>query len=248
MSDKLYIVIPAYNEEKNIENCINDWYPIVERHNGEGKSRLFIVDDGSTDDTADLLCNALKDRPLLEYHTKKNGGHGAAVLYGYRYAIEQGADYVFQTDSDGQTESNEFDAFWQKRDGYDAIIGERLKRGDGSGRKFVENVVCLLLRMVFGIKTRDANAPFRLMRCDKLKEYIDILPQDFNIPNIMFTTFFLYFRDRTLFIPISFNSRKEGKTSINMSKMIKIGTKAIVDFGALKKKMRVIKKGRRYEA
>lgn len=248
MSDKLYIVIPAYNEEKNIENCINDWYPIVERYDSDGKSRLFIVDDGSTDNTATLLSDVSKDRPLLEYHTKKNGGHGAAVLYGYRYAIEHGADFVFQTDSDGQTDPAEFDAFWRNRDGYYAVIGERLKRGDGNGRKFVENVVCFLLRLVFGVKTRDANAPFRLMQCDKLKEYLDILPQDFNIPNIMLTAFYLYFKDSVLFIPISFSSRKEGKTSINMSKMIKIGTKALGDFGVLKKKMRLIKKERQHEA
>ena len=242
MSDILYVVIPAYNEEKNIENCINDWYPIVERYNIDGRSRLIIVDDGSTDNTALLLKDAEKNKPLLKYLVKNNGGHGAAVLYGYRYAIEHGADLVFQTDSDGQTDPAEFDAFWLKKDNYDAVIGERLKRGDGNGRKFVENVVCILLKIVFGVKTRDANAPFRLMKSDKLKEYIDILPNDFNIPNIMLTAFYLYFHDKTLFVPISFSSRKEGTTSINLPKMIKIGTKAIGDFLVLKRKMKQIKK------
>ena len=47
----LYIVIPAYNEEANIEQCIRDWYPIVEKYNGGGKSRLVIIDDGSKDKT-----------------------------------------------------------------------------------------------------------------------------------------------------------------------------------------------------
>ncbi|MBR6147673.1 MAG: glycosyltransferase family 2 protein [Lachnospiraceae bacterium] len=238
MSSKLYIVIPAYNEERNIVNCIKDWYPVVERYNCDGQSRLFIVDDGSTDDTAKLLSDAMKNRPLLQYHTKKNGGHGAAVLYGYRYAIDQGADFIFQTDSDGQTDPKEFEGFWDKRDDYDAVIGERLKRGDGRGRKFVENVVCILLRIIFGVKTKDANAPFRLMKSDKLKEYIDMLPQNFNIPNIMLTAFYLYFGNRVMFIPISFSPRKEGKTSIDMSKMIKIGIKAIVDFCSLNSKMR----------
>ena len=247
MSDKLYIVIPAYNEEKNIENCINDWYPIVERYNCNGQARLLIVDDGSKDNTAKLLNDATKNKPLLEYHTKKNGGHGTAVLYGYRHAIEKGADYVFQTDSDGQTDPEEFDVFWQNRDGYDAVIGERLERGDGPGRKFVESVVCFLLRLVFGVKTKDANAPFRLMKSDKLKKYLDILPEDFNIPNIMLTACYLYFDDSTKFIPISFKPRQEGKTSINMSKMVIIGIKAIGDFFALKKKMQLIKKERQDE-
>ena len=45
--DKLYIVIPAYNEEANIRQVIEDWYPIVEAHSGDGASRLVIIDDGS---------------------------------------------------------------------------------------------------------------------------------------------------------------------------------------------------------
>ena len=51
-NDVLYIVVPAYNEQDNIGNLINDWYPVVEKHNGAGKSRLVIVNDGSKDNTS----------------------------------------------------------------------------------------------------------------------------------------------------------------------------------------------------
>ena len=47
--DKLYIVIPAYNEEVNIQKTIQQWYPIIEKHNGGGASKMVVVNDGSTD-------------------------------------------------------------------------------------------------------------------------------------------------------------------------------------------------------
>lgn len=100
MSEVLYIVIPAYNEEENIENIVNDWYPVVVQR-GNSASSLVIIDDGSKDNTRAILEKCRQSRPLLEVHTKVNGGHGAAVLYGYKYALSQGADYIFQTDSDG---------------------------------------------------------------------------------------------------------------------------------------------------
>ena len=80
--DKLYIVIPAYNEQDNIEQVINDWYPVIEKHNGDGQSRLVIIDDGSKDSTYEKLKQYAKTRPLLTPLTKPNGGHGATVLYG----------------------------------------------------------------------------------------------------------------------------------------------------------------------
>ena len=53
--EKLYVIIPAYNEGMNIEQCIDDWYPIVERHNGNGESRLVIINDGSKDNTYEIM-------------------------------------------------------------------------------------------------------------------------------------------------------------------------------------------------
>ena len=61
----LYIVIPAYNESENIEKTIDQWYPVVERHNDEGNSRLVIINDGSKDNTYELLHKWAATRPLL---------------------------------------------------------------------------------------------------------------------------------------------------------------------------------------
>ena len=232
--DKLYIVVPAYNESANIRQLVDDWYPIIEKYHGDQESRLVVIDDGSKDNTYHLLCELAKERPLLQPITKPNGGHGATVLYGYRYAIDNNADYVFQTDSDGQTDPNEFHQFWENRKNYDAIIGKRLVRGDGAQRKFVENVVCTLLYLIFGVKIQDANAPFRLMKTSLLEKYISRLPKDFNIPNIMFTTYFVYFHEKVKFIEITFKPRQGGVNSVNVNKIIKIGWKALGDFWKLR--------------
>ena len=197
-------------------------------------SRLVVINDGSKDRTYEKLKELAERRPFLLPLTKPNEGHGPTVLFGYRYAIEKGAAWVFQTDSDGQTNPVEFEQFWEKRNEYSAIIGNRVVRGDGKDRKFVENTVCFLLRLIFGVKIEDANAPFRLMRTTLIQKYINKLPMDFNLPKIMFTTYFVYFKEKILFIPITFKPREKGTNSINPKKIIKIGWKAVGDFWKLR--------------
>ena len=235
--DKLYIVIPAYNEEANIQKTIQQWYPIIEKHSGGGASKMVVVNDGSTDDTWKILCRLSESMPLLKPLTKKNGGHGSSVLYGYNYAVEMGADYVFQTDADGQTDPGEFEEFWNLRKDYDAVIGKRTIRGDGKARKFVESTVCLLLRIIFGVKVPDANAPFQIMKSGLVKKYIKKLPKNYNLPNIMMTTYFAYYHEKLCFREISFKPRQGGVNSINIKKIIKIGWNALRDFRKLKKQM-----------
>lgn len=233
--EKLYIVIPAYNESENIKKLIDDWYPIIENHNGDFESRLVIINDGSKDNTYDIVCECAKTRPLLEVHTKPNGGHGSSVLWGYRYAISNNTDYIFQTDSDGQTSPTEFEEFWNLRSKYDAIIGNRSKRQDGASRVFVEKTLLLILKMIFGVKIPDSNAPFRLMKKELVEKYINKMPEDFNLPNVMLTTYFVYFHENVKFIDISFRPRQGGTNSINVKKIIKIGWKSLSDFSYLKK-------------
>lgn len=185
--DVLYIVIPAYNEIENISNVIIDWYPIVEKYNGNGKSRLVIVNDGSTDNTYQTVLEMQHKRPLLEVINKENSGHGATLLFAYQYVLDKGADYIFQTDSDGQTNPNEFETFWNQRKEYDMIIGHRHKREDGLSRKFVTKTLKFALKIAFGVTVTDANTPFRLMSRNTLKECIKYIPEKFNLSNVILT-------------------------------------------------------------
>ena len=72
-NDTLYIIIPAYNEEANIKNVIEDWYGIIEKIGND--SRLVIIDDGSKDNTYEIMKECAKTRPYLKAITKENSGH-----------------------------------------------------------------------------------------------------------------------------------------------------------------------------
>lgn len=141
--DSLFIVMPAYNEEENIEGVVKQWYPML--YGKDEKSRLVIADSGSTDKTHEKLKILQREYPKLEILNETPKQHGPKVIALYDYAIKQGAAYVFQTDSDGQTDPAEFDGFWENRKQYDGIFGHRNVREDGKIRAFVEKVVCLLL-------------------------------------------------------------------------------------------------------
>ena len=233
--DILYIVMPAYNEEDNILDVVTSWYPVLEGK--DPASRLVIADSGSQDRTHELLENFKADHPQLEILSDTGKQHGPKVIALYDYAIKQGADFIFQTDSDGQTLPEEFDAFWQMRHGYKGIFGHRAVRGDGKSRAFVEKVVCCLLKCYFKVKVPDANAPFRLMDAKTVATYLPKLDKDYNLPNIMMTTYFVHYGEEHTFKEVTFRPRQGGVNSINIKKIVKIGWKALGDFRRLKKAM-----------
>lgn len=233
----LYMVIPAYNESENIRQVIDDWYPVIEAHDGGGKSRLVVIDDGSRDDTYAILCEIAKTHPLLEPLTKPNGGHGATVLYGYRHALSRGADYIFQTDSDGQTLPGEFEPFWQQREQYDMVIGQRSNRQDGASRVFVTRTLRLVIRLCFGVSVPDANTPYRLMRASALREDIELIPKDFFLSNVLLSVIFTKKKRRVKYIPITFRPRQGGVNSINLPRIFRIGRQALADFRRLNREL-----------
>ena len=234
-NDRLYIVIPAYNEAANIQQVINDWYPVIERHCGEGMSRLVAIDDGSRDETLKILRELAADRPLLEVVHRSNSGHGPAIRYGYQYAADCGADYIFQTDSDGQTLPSEFEPFWLARKENDMVIGWRNSRKDGPGRVFVSAALRLVILLTFGIFVRDANTPYRLMNADTLRQDLDLIPEDFFLSNVLLTVIFTKKKRRIRYIPITFRPRQGGTNTINMRRIFRIGREAVAAFLRIRK-------------
>ncbi len=180
--DKIYFVLPAYNEEANIEEVIAQWHPICEQINAEGNEALLVIaNDGSKDKTFAIMQSLQSKYPLLKPLDKENSGHGSTVLYLYHYAINNNADYIFQTDSDGQTLPEEFWQMWNNRHNYDFQIGTRGGRQDGASRVFVTKTLRLVVWLMFHVWVKDANTPFRLLKVDKLKPILDVFPQDYGI-------------------------------------------------------------------
>ena len=236
---KIYFVMPAYNEAENIEETVNQWYSVIEKlSEGGNDPRLVIANDGSKDNTFAIMNQLTGKYPCLVPLDKPNSGHGATVLHLYRYAIENEAEYIFQTDSDGQTNPDDFWQMWENREKYDFQIGNRKERQDGVSRVFVTKILQIVVWLMFHEWVIDANAPFRLMNTKKLQKIMEVIPQDFFLCNVAISTIAVKWDYNIGWYDISFKPRQGGVNSINLKRIIKIGFKAIGDFMRINKKIK----------
>jgi glycosyltransferase involved in cell wall biosynthesis len=226
--DKLYIVIPAYNEEASIEKVAREWHKVAAKVGGD--SRLLILNDGSKDGTLSVLRQLENQLGLLEIIDKPNSGHGPTCLYGYKQALQNGADYVFQTDADGQTLPSDFWPFWEHRGQHDFIIGYRTSRGDGLMRWVISRVLRCVLYLIFGVYVKDANVPFRLMKAGALQKYLPQIPENFYLANALLPVLLVRGKENILWQKIGFVERINGKASVPLKKMAKVGWKVTKDF------------------
>lgn len=233
--DTLYLIMPAYNEQDNIKTVVEQWYPIIEQTGA--KARMVVINDGSQDATGTILRALEEEHPQLLSISKANEGHGAALLHGYHFAIEQGADYIFQTDSDGQTLPDEFWPLWREREKCGMLIGDRVNRQDGFSRVMVTKVLRLILFCIFGVWIKDANTPFRLMKAEELKELLSVIPPKYNLSNVMISVLYTK-KKEVIYFPITFRPRQGGVNSINLRKIVRIGKRALKDFIVIKRSMR----------
>lgn len=232
--EKIFFVLPAYNEAENIDRTIAQWYPVVEKINGmeDCCATLVIANDGSKDDTYERMVR-LKEQSTIENFVpldKANGGHGQTVLYLYRYALAHGADYIFQTDSDGQTNPDEFWQMFEHRKEFDFQVGYRKGRQDGFSRIVVTKTLRLVVWLMFHVWVTDANTPFRLMKREKLQAIMKVIPEDYALCNVAITAIAVKWHYVLKFYEIEFKPRQGGINSINLRRIFNIGRKALSDF------------------
>ncbi len=231
----IYFVLPAYNERDNIEDVVRQWHPVVEKCGPD--SRLVIANDGSKDDTFQILASLQQKYPQLIALDKPNSGHGATVLFLYRYALEQHADFIFQTDSDGQTNPDEFWQMFDNRERYDFQIGYRKGRQDGFSRVFVTKTLRLVVWLLFHVWVTDANTPFRLMKAQRLQAILEQVPKDFFLANVAISAIAVKWNESVKFYPITFRPRQGGVNSINLKRIFRIGWQALGDFRRINKNL-----------
>lgn len=203
---KVLIVVPCYNEEKNIERTIEG---IIEKGYD-----YVIIDDGSKD--ASLEIARKNDYHVI--HLSNNLGIGGAMQTGYRYAARNGYDVAVQIDGDGQHNVEEVDKLIQPiRDGAcSMVIGSRFIDNKGFQSSAMRRVgirfLSWLMKLFSGQEILDMTSGFRAIDKSLIRRFSDRYPSEYPEPvtNLQVTKLGYKIKE----VPAMMNERQQGRSSI----------------------------------
>ncbi len=168
----LSIVIPAYNEEKNIRNSLERILIFLAEQSLTGE--IIVVDDGSSDKTADLVESFAKDNPQVKLQREAHRGKGAAVRSGVLSAV---GDFILFTDADLAVDIKEYKrlAVWLNEQGYDLAIGSReglgaVRRHEPFYRHLMGRVFNLSVKIFVLRGFEDTQCGFKLFKKEAAKD------------------------------------------------------------------------------
>lgn len=217
----LSIVIPAYNEEKNIPQLLKKLFPILKKYNWE----IIFVDDGSTDKTPQIIKDfAQKDKRIKLISFQRNFGHQIALTCGYKYAK---GDCVITMDADLQDPPEIIEKMIKKwQEGYDIVYGQRLDRQtDSFFKRTTADLFYRLINFLSDVPIPKHVADFRLVD-KKVVEFLNTLPEKARFlrglvawPGFK-STIVRYKREK----------RFAGKTHYSLSKMLNFALDGIIAF------------------
>jgi len=178
---KISIIIPAKNEAAALRSLL------PELRNRHPKAEIIVVNDGSTDDTAQLSDEIPGVNVLnLPY----NLGNGGAVKSGARAAT--GDIFIFM-DADGQHQPKDVDVLLQRfnKDKLDMVVGARTKCSQANiGRSVANKLYNRLASWMSGHYIPDLTSGFRVVKADKFRSFLHLLPNGFSYPTTITMSFF----------------------------------------------------------
>ncbi|MDR2423322.1 MAG: polyprenol monophosphomannose synthase [Prevotellaceae bacterium] len=171
MADKKLVIIPTFNEKENIQAIVEKVFSFDQGF------EILIIDDGSPDGTATIVKH-LQTKYSDSLHLIERAGKmglGTAYITGFKYAIEHQYDYVFEMDADFSHNPKDLICMYKACvAGADLVIGSRYVSGVNVvnwpiGRVIMSYYASSYVRMVTGMKIKDATAGFKCYRIDVLK-------------------------------------------------------------------------------
>ncbi|HZP29668.1 MAG TPA: glycosyltransferase family 2 protein [Acidimicrobiia bacterium] len=156
---------PCYNDEATIASMVKLVLATMDRIGVDGD--VIVVDDGSTDASPYVLKELADIEPRLQVVTHDvNRGYGGALLSGFAAATRQ---WVFYTDGDAQFDPCELELLAARAsDDVDVVQGYKIRRGDNLARRVIGRVYHRFVSIAFGLRIRDTDCDFRLIRKEAL--------------------------------------------------------------------------------
>jgi len=214
MLKSLTIIIPIYNEADSIISFL----PKVIKHAKEKCYKLLLVNDGSMDNSLDVIKN-IREKSNFNFkivNHKLNKGYGAALKTGILNAY---TDYVITIDADGQHVLSDVDNLFYKIEetNADLIVGSRKGLSSASvlrgiGKNIIRSVAKLLMR----IPIYDINSGMKIYNTALVKKYLKLTPDTMAFSDVITLTF-IHNRDLVIEEPISINERIAGESTIGVS-------------------------------
>lgn len=213
---KLSVVIPVYNEKENIENFLTEMIEYCK--NFSFPYEIIVVDDGSTDGTAEIL-SGFNNEHLRVIHHKHNIGNGGAVKTGIRNAR---GEYVIMIDGDGQHYPEDIGRIIEKlEEGYHLVVGARDSKSQASFFRALGNAIYnKLASYVADFEIKDLTSGLRGAKRKVILKFLYMFPNGFSYPSTS-TLAILKAGYSLTYIPIKTRKRK-GKSKI---KLVKDGLK-----------------------
>ena len=167
---ELSIFFPFWNEGKNLEQVIAKAIPVAKK--AADKWEIIMVDDGSSDDTAEIAKRLESKNPNLRLITHQpNRGYGAALKEGFKNAKY---NLVVFADGDNQFDFSEVVKFLDKIEKADVVIGHRKKRVDNPFRHLLMNLLKVWDLVLFGFYFRDIDCGFKLFRREAINKIMPL--------------------------------------------------------------------------
>ena len=157
----LSVFFPAYNDSGTIASLVITALKTAGRLTPDFE--VIIVNDGSADGTSDIADELARTYPQVRVvHHERNRGYGGALRSGFAAATRE---LVFYTDGDAQYDPAEMEALWAALgDNVDLVNGYKISRSDPMHRILIGRIYHHTVRLLFGLKVRDVDCDFRLMR------------------------------------------------------------------------------------
>lgn len=216
---KTIVTIPTYNEKENIKDLIKAIFALK-----IANLEVVVIDDDSADGTWRIVKGMKGVHLILR---KTNRGRGYAGKEGFKYALQNKADYIIEMDADFSHDPKYIPLFLEEIKNKDVVIGSRLVKGGkdigrGPIRMLITRLANFYIRAMLGLKVKDCNSGYRCFRSDVIRaidpDKIKAHGPDI-VQEVLFKVHLKRFRIKE--IPIEFIDRKKGKSKLGIKQLSK---------------------------